>query len=304
MNKDTLKKWINNPWKIAISFARRGWLNYLPDRAYLSILYRASLKKKLNWKNPKTFNEKMQWLKVYAHKPLYCIMVDKYEVKQYVSGVIGDNYVVPTVGGPWNNFEDIDFDALPEQFVLKTTHDCGGVVICKDKSTFDREKVKKFLQKHMQRNYFFHCREWPYKGVVPRIFAEKFISDEVNPILPVYKIFCFNGCPRIIQAIMNDKQTNETVDYYDTQWEKLFLKQNFPNNENPLPKPRNLEIMLSIAKELSQGHAFIRIDLYEANNQILFSEFTFYSDAGFAKFEPEEWDEVLGSWIELPKAGK
>lgn len=303
MNKQTIKRWIENPWTIGVSLARRGWLNKLSDKAYLSIIYRANLKKKMNWKEPKTFNEKLQWLKINDRQPIYSTMVDKYEVKQYVSDKIGEEHVIPTVGGPWNTPDEIDFDALPDQFVLKTTHDCGGAVICKDKRGLDQNKTKEFLQKHLQHKYFFYCREWPYKNVPPRIFAEQFISDEVNKVLPVYKIFCFQGNPRIIQAIMNDKQENETVDYYDTQWERLTIKQVFPNSEKPLPRPEQLDTMLYIAKELSKGHPFIRIDLYEANHQVLFSEFTFYSDAGLGKFEPEEWDEILGSWLILPERG-
>ena len=145
MNKDTLKKWADNPWRIGISFARRGWLNRLPDKLYLSIMYRAHLKKKIDWNNPKTFNEKLQWLKLYDRDPRYCEMVDKYAAKRYVEERIGCEYVVPTLAGPWSSPEEIDFDALPDQFVLKTTHDCGGVVICKDKNTFDRQAAKSFL---------------------------------------------------------------------------------------------------------------------------------------------------------------
>lgn len=301
MNKDTLRKWIDNPWKIGISFARRGWLNFLPDKAYLSILYRANFKKKIDWKNPKTFNEKLQWLKLIDRNINYCDMVDKYKVKQDVSSKIGKEHVVPILGGPWNNFDEIDFDTLPDQFVLKTTHDCGGVFICKDKKSIDYQKAKCFLEKHLRRNYYFHCREWPYKNIIPRIFAERFISDKENTVLPVYKIFCFDGCPKIIQVILNDKQINESVDYFDIQWNRLNLKQNFPNSTQPLMRPHNLDTMLRIAETLSLGHAFIRVDLYEANGTIYFSEYTFYSDAGFAKFEPEEWDEILGSWIQLPK---
>lgn len=301
MNKTSLRRWIHNPWSIGKSFARRGWLNHLPDKVYLAILYRANLNKKLNWDNPKTYNEKLQWLKLYDRNPIYCTMVDKYEAKQYVSDRIGSEYVVPCLGGPWTRFEEIDFSALPDQFVLKTTHDCGGVYICKDKNTFDHKKALTFLNKHLKRNYYLHCREWPYKNVHPRIFAEKYISDEINEVLPVYKILCFSGKPRIIQAITNDKQKDESIDYFDINWNYLDLRQNFPNSEIIPGRPKNLEKMLEIASILSEDHAFIRIDLYEANGNVYFSEYTFYSDAGFAKFDPEEWDEILGSWISLPE---
>lgn len=300
MNKNTLKKWADNPWRIAVSFSRRGWLNWLPDKAYLSIMYRASFKKKINWKSPKTFNEKLQWLKIYNRNPAYSLMVDKYDSKKLVSSLIGEAYVIPTIGGPWNSFDEIDFDVLPEQFVIKTTHDCGGVLVCKDKSILDKSFASAFFQKHLQRNYYFHCREWPYKHVVPRIFVEKYVSDRVNAVLPVYKIFCFQGEPKIIQAILNDKKKNETVDYFDIHWNRLNIKQGFPNSEKIPACPQKLEEMLHIAEVLSKGHTFIRIDLYEADDSILFSEYTFYSDAGFASFEPSEWDDILGSWIKLP----
>ena len=239
MDKNTIKRWADNPWRIAISFARRGWLNFLSDRTYLSLIYRANLKKKLNWEDPKSFNEKLQWLKLNDRNPQYSLMVDKYEAKSIVASKIGEEHVVPVLGGPWNNFEEIDFDALPNQFVLKTTHDCGGVRICRDKTIFDKEKAKAFLNHHLKRNYYLHCREWPYKNVKPRIFAEKYVSDEINPVLPVYKLFCFNGEPKIIQAIANDKQENETIDYFDISWKKLDLIQNFPNSEIIPERPNN-----------------------------------------------------------------
>lgn len=297
-----MKRWIENPWSIALSFARRGWLNALSDQAYLSIMYRAKLGKKLNLKTPKTFNEKMQWMKLYHRDPIYSSMVDKYEVKQIVATKIGAEHIVPVVGGPWQSVDEIDFDSLPDQFVVKTTHDCGGVRICKDKKSFDRNSAAAFLNRHMQRNYYLTCREWPYKNIVPRLFAEAYISDQTNPVLPVYKIFCFEGQPRVVQAIRNDKQKDETIDYFDTQWNKLDLRQNFPNSPVLPDRPENLDTMLDIARKLSQGHAFIRIDLYEANGCVYFSEYTFYSDAGFAEFHPDHWDETLGSWINLPES--
>lgn len=300
MSESTIKRLINNPWRIFNSFARRGWLNRMPDKLYLSLIYRAAFGKKLDWEKPKTFNEKLQWLKLNDRKDEYTKMVDKYEAKQLVTNYIGEKYIVPVVGGPWKNFDDIDFNVLPDQFVLKTTHDCGGVVICKNKAEFDKSYAKRFIDRHLQRNYYLTCREWPYKNIEPKIFAEKYISDENNFILPVYKIFCFNGLPKIIQAIQNDKQKDETIDYFDIHWNNLKLKQNFPNSKKIPQHPKNLENMVNIARELSKGHAFLRIDLYEANGNIYFSEYTFYSDAGLAKFEPAEWDEILGSWIKLP----
>ena len=283
------------------SFIVYGLGRLIPDKLWIQIKYFQWFKKLPNLKNPQTFNEKLNWLKLYDRRPEYTTMVDKYEAKKYVSDLVGSEYVIPTLGGPWNSFDEIDFDSLPEQFVLKTTHDCGGVVICKDKNTFDKNKAKVFLEKHLKNNYYLTCREWPYKNVKPRIFAEAYMKDGENDFLPVYKIMCFSGVPKIIQTIQNDKQPNESIDYFDTEWNLLKLKQNFPNSENPLSKPEKLAEMLEIAKVLSKGKNFIRVDLYVINEEIAFSEHTFYSDAGLAKFHPEGWDEKLGNWIVLPE---
>ena len=288
---------------------RRLWyLDIFPQKSmdakrYLELRYEAVFKKKLNLENPTTFNEKMQWLKLYDQNPLHTEMVDKYLSKKIVSDRIGDQYITKLLG-VWDNVDEIDVSQLPEKFVLKTTHDCGGVVICKDKESFSLKKAKKFLRKHMKREYFYHCREWPYKNVKPRIIAEEFLQDGDNSILPVYKILCFDGEPRIIQTIQNDKKPNETIDYFDPRWNLLDLRQNYPNSPKPLPKPEKLEEMLSLAKTLAEGKSFIRVDLYSANGKIYFSEFTFFSDAGFAAFHPEHWDQTLGDWITLPQIEK
>ncbi len=273
----------------------------IPDRMWIQIKYYQWFRKLPNLKNPQTFNEKLNWLKLYDRRPEYTTMVDKYEAKKYISDRIGVQYVVPTIGGPWHSFDEIDFDILPEQFVLKTTHDCGGVLICKDKKSFDKVKAKKFLEEHLRNNYYLTCREWPYKNVLPRIFAESYMKDGENDFLPVYKIMCFNGEPKVIQSIQNDKQPNESIDYFDTDWNLLILKQNFPNSEAPLSKPVHLNEMLEIARVLAKDKYFLRVDLYVINDEISFSECTFYSDAGLAEFKPADWDEKLGRWIKLPE---
>ena len=188
---------------------------------------------------------------------------------------------------------------LPDKFVLKTTHDCGGVIVCRDKRNFDYNKMISNFSNRLTKNYFWNCREWPYKNIKPRIIAEKYMEDDKTLCLPVYKILCFNGTPEIIQTIQNDKQENEAIDYFDTDWNLLELKQNYPNSDNPLPRPAKLNEMLEVARKLSEGMRFIRIDLYSINDEIFFSEYTFYSDAGLAEFEPRYWDKVLGEKIPL-----
>lgn len=302
MNRNTIKRWIENPWRIGKSLAQRGWLKYLPDKAYLSILYRATLNKKINWDAPKTFNEKLQWLKVYDRNPVYCTMVDKYEAKQYASERIGDGYIVPVLGGPWSSFDEIDFDLLPDQFVLKTTHDCGGVVICKDKRSFNIPEARQFLEKHLRQNYYYNHREWPYKDIKPRIFAEKYLSDLAFDDLMDYKFFCFNGVPKLM-FIATERQSKEQetkFDFFDMDFNHMPIINGHPNSSRTITKPVNFERMKELAAILSTGIPHVRVDFYESNGQLYLGELTFSHWSGFVPFEPKEWDEILGSWIRLP----
>ena len=277
--------------------AKFEW-KWIPDKIYLQIVYWAELGKKLNIDNPKTFNEKLNWKKLYDRNDIYTIMVDKFLVKKYVAERIGEEYIIPLYG-VWNAVEDIEFDKLPESFVLKTTHDSGGVIVCKEKSALDKSKIFE-LNNRLKKNYFWWRREYPYKNVEPRIIAEEYVTDGDNVCLPVYKIFCFNGNPKIIQCIQNDKTKDETVDYFDIEWNLLNLRQNYPNSQHPLEKPIKLKEMLEICQKLSKDFDFLRVDLYLVNRDIKFSEFTFYTDAGINIFEPESWDMELGKWLKLP----
>ena len=252
----------------------------------------------LDLKTPKTFNEKMQWLKLNERKEIYTSMADKFAVKKIVADAIGEEYIIPTLG-VWKKFEEINFDSLPNQFVLKCTHDSGGLIICRDKAKFDINAARNRINRSLSQNYYLLSREWPYKGIEPKIIAEKYMQDADNPVLNVYKIFNFNGIPTIIQTIQGDKTSYETIDYFDTEWNLLDLRQNYQNSEVPLPKPSQLSKMLELAERLSKGFSFIRTDFYEVNGQTFFSEFTFYSDSGFAEFEPKEWDLKLGAKLEL-----
>ncbi len=281
-------------------FRKLGLLNSLSDEKYVKLAYNSIFDKPLNLNNPQTFNEKLQWLKLYDRQSIYTTMVDKHAVKDYVANIIGKEYIIPTLG-VYDKFEDIDFSKLPNQFVLKCTHDSGGLVIVKDKSKLDIKKAKKKINRCLKCNYYYRNREWPYKNVKPRIIAEKYMVDSTNDYLPVYKFFCFDGKPMIIQAIQNDKQPNETIDYFDINWNLLSLKQNFPNSKTHLIKPKLLDEMLLLCQKLSKGHSFIRVDLYSINEKIYFSEFTFFSDGGLMPFEPKEWDKKLGDYIVLPK---
>ena len=275
------------------------FLRFIPDAFMLRLEYAIKLRKWLNLKNPKTFNEKLQWLKLHNRKPIHTTMVDKITAKPYAAAQIGEEYVVPTLG-VWDHFDDIDFDSLPERFVLKCNHDSGSVVLCRDKNTFDKDGARALLTRQLGHNAYYFGREWPYKNVKPQIFAEVFLQDGAYEFLPVYKIFCFNGQPKLIQTIQNDKQPDETVDYFDTDWKRLDIRQDFPNSADPVKKPEKLQQMLELAGKLSAGEPFLRIDFYVVNGKLYFSEFNFFTDAGFGEFTPESWDAVLGSWLNLP----
>jgi len=293
-----LVKCIKEPEWIVYYINRAGYGMFFSDKFFSKAMYKLFFKKRLSLTSPKTFNEKMQWLKLYDRNPIYTKMVDKYGSKQYVADAIGEKYVIPTIG-VWDSADDIDFDSLPEQFVLKCTHDSGSILICKAKKEIDIKKTKAFFESRLKRNYYKLWREWPYKNVVPRIIAEPFLKDGDNEFLPVYKIMCFEGEPQIIQTIQNDKQPNESIDYFDVNWNLLDMKQNYPNSKVPFSKPACLQEMIQLARTLAEKTHFLRVDFYSVNDEVKFSEFTFYSDAGITKFTPFEWDNILGGMINI-----
>jgi len=291
-----------NQFKLTV-LRRFAWL-YKSDEKYLKKLFRYAMGKELSLDNPQTFSEKLQWLKLYNRKPEYTQMVDKYAVKKYVAGIIGEQYIIPTLG-VWDKFDDIDFDKLPNQFVLKTTHGGGntGVVICKDKSIFDKNKAKSRLEKSLKLNIYTSLREWPYKNVKKRIIAEQFIEESGYNDLPDYKFFCFDGEPKYCQVI-RDRNTKETIDFYDMEWNHMpFVGLNpvAKNGINPVAKPQHLTNMVMICRKLATGIPFSRVDLYVVNGKEYFGEITFYPASGMGEFKPQEWNNMLGSLIKLPK---
>lgn len=269
----------------------------LPDRVYISVMYKLSMGKKLNLEKPQTYNEKLQWLKLYDRNPEYTKMVDKYEVRKYIAEKIGEEYLIPLLG-VWDSFDEIDFDNLPEQFVLKCTHDSGGLVICKDKGNLDIKAAKKKIEKCMKRNYFWQNREWPYKNIKPRIIAEKFMVDESGTELKDYKFFCFNGEPKAL-FIATDRPHDTKFDFYDIEFNHLPFTNGHPNADRELKRPAGYDEMVKIAGELSEGLCHTRIDLYDINGKIYFGEITFFHWSGFTPFVPEEWDYKFGAMINL-----
>lgn len=270
-------------------------IHILNDKEYLKMQYEIVMGKKLNLDNPKTFNEKLQWLKLNDRKPEYTKMVDKYESKKYVSEIIGEEYIIQTLG-IYEKFDDIDFDKLPNQFVLKCTHDSGGIVICKDKKKLDKKAAKKKLNKHLTKNYFYKYREYPYKNVKPMIMAEKYMEDKIGEDIKDYKIYCFNGEPKIIDVCSN-RSIKLEQSYFDADWNLINIVEGGSVRNNKISKPINFEEMKDISRKLSKGLKTVRIDLYEINNRVYFSEITFYSNAGMERFEPEEFDTQMGDLI-------
>ena len=281
-------------------------LNFLfPDKLYLSLLYRLEMGKWIDWKNPKTFTEKLQWLKVYDFKPEYTTMVDKYAVKDYVASVIGEEYIIPTLG-VWDRVEDIDWDSLPDQFVLKTTHGGGGggVVICSDKSKFDRTAAEKKLSASMRSNAGKTLREKPYLKVPRRIIAEKYMADSSRLIegdLLDYKFYCFNGEPKLVMVADGRNSGNKRFGYYDLGWNPVNITWGAPRPDVEFEKPSNLDEMLKIASELSKDIIHARIDLYNIKEAVYFGEITFFDSSGLTPIEPNDYDNYLGNLIKLPK---
>lgn len=274
------------------------------DKQYLRIWYLNRMGYWMNFDNPKTFNEKLQWLKLYNRKPKYTTMVDKYAVKKYVADIIGEQYIIPTLG-VWDKFDDIDFDTLPDQFVLKCTHDSGGLVICKDKSKLDKKAAKAKIEKSLATDFWKLGREWPYKNVPRRIIVEKFMAPEKSNApkdLPDYKFFCFNGEPKYCQVI-RDRNTKETIDFYDMDWhhqEFVGLNPLARNGRTPVTRPLNLDEMKDICRKLADGTPFVRVDLYVIDDKKYFGELTFYPASGIGIFTPEKWAGKLGELLTLP----
>ena len=271
-----------------------------PDELYLRLLFYLKMGKFLNLKNPQTFNEKLQWLKLYNRKPEYTKMVDKYAVKDYVASIIGEEYIIPTLG-VYNNVDEIDFDKLPNQFVLKCTHDSGGIVICRDKAALDINAAKEKLRRGLMRNYYYQNREWPYKNVPRRIIAEKYMVDESGCELKDYKFFCFDGEPKVM-LLVSGRNAESKYDFMDMSFCQLPFERGHVRTQdtNMLVKPKGFEKMKKLAAILSKNLPHIRVDFYDIKGKIYFGELTFYPASGFASFTPIEWDYTFGSWLKLP----
>lgn len=287
--------------KINTFLSLKGFFDFLSDISFIKMRYRLCIGKKIDLSNPKTFNEKLQWLKLYNRDPMQITMVDKRLAKDYVANIIGTEYVIPMLGF-WHRAEDIDFDSLPNQFVLKCNHDSGGIVICRDKSLLDRDETVAKLKKALKRDPYKAAREWPYKNVDRCIIAEEYIEDSARHQLLDYKFFTFGGKVKAL-FIASDRQLKDVptkFDFFDENFNHLPIINGHPNSHDLPQKPKNFDLMKVLAEKLSVGTPHLRVDFYEADGKVYFGELTFFHYGGLVPFYPEEWDETFGSWIELP----
>ena len=299
MLKKILKLVLNKDYRFLV-LTGLGRKSRMPADEFLKKMYKIKMGKELNLDHPVGYTEKLQWLKLYDHRPEYTTMVDKYEVKEYVAQRIGEQYVIPLLG-VWESADEIDFDALPERFVLKTTHDSGALIICKDKQTLDVEKAKKTVNHYLKRCYYDCNREWPYKNVKPRVIAEAYMEDSTYKELRDYKFFTFGGVPKVLYIAQGRGRGEPTVaDFFDMDFQHLPFTIDHDMAEVPPQKPACFEEMKRLAEILSQGTPQLRVDFYEVDGRVYFGEMTFFHCSGFDGFHPEEWDRIFGDWVELP----
>lgn len=307
--KRVISKVVHNP-KMIFQYANAyGLLRFLSDERWNKFMWKLKIGKTLNLDNPRGFNEKVIWLKIYDQNPEYIMMVDKYLVREYIAETIGEEYLIPLLG-VWENADDIDFDALPDEFVLKCNHNSGeGMCVCKDKSALNVDEVKKNIRKALKRNYYWNAREWSYKYVKPRVICEKFMKDtytsNLSGTLLDYKFYCFNGEPKFLYVGSNDVSDGYKgeveLSFFDMNWQTPeFYRTDHKPVSFTVEKPSTFDEMVDIARKLSKGIPFIRVDLYCINGKVYFSELTIYPGGGFGLFSPEEWELKIGDWIQLP----
>lgn len=282
------------------TFVKQTVMRLLPTKWWVKIDYRFHLGKKCDLKNPQTLNEKLCWLKVYDLDDRQMVLADKYSVRQYITDQIGSEYLVPQYG-VWECFDQIDFNSLPEQFVLKPTHTSGDIFFCENKSQLDRKALQNIVNSWMRRNYFDQGKEWGYKHIKPRIIAQEILYEEDGEILRNYKIMCFNGEPKVVQITQNHENgSGITVNYYDMQWNPLPVKKKYSVGKGLSKPPAGYDHMINLCKVLAKPFLFVRLDFYISYGKIYFGEFTFCPGSGIERYYPDEWDYIFGSWLKLP----
>ena len=288
----------NLPFFYFMVATRRLW----PLKTYLKLYYKLRLGMDLNLENPQLFTEKLNWLKVYDRRPYYWRYADKYEVKKLVTEKLGGAYLIPIIG-VWDKFEDINFDELPNQFVLKCTHDSGGSAVCKDKSTFDKQAARQKINKALKRNYYWFGREWPYKNIKPRIIAEPYVDSLGKPESVEYKLTCCNGEVKMItvcEGIPHAANCLRKNDHFDKQWDQMHFYVDYKSSGKKIEKPIFMDEMVALSEKLAEGIPTVRVDWYYIEGKITFGEMTFYTHAGFMNYNPPEWNKIMGDWLVLP----
>lgn len=290
-------------WLLNYSFRILRKFGLVSDEVFLKNQYRCQMGEKLDLMNPKSFNQKLQWLKLYDRQDKYSKMTDKSTAKEYVRAILGNDCIIPTYG-LYDSVDSIDFSALPEKFVIKATHGSGNndVIICRDKTKLDIDFIRKKMQKSLSTNGYLATVEWVYKYITPRIIVEKLLEDPNHDDLMDYKFMCFNGRVRC-SFVCTGRESVEglKVTFYDRNWNIMPFERSHPSERKPIEKPIRYEQMIEMAEKISAGVSFLRVDFYEVEGVVYFGELTFYPGSGFEKFQPKEWDDILGSWIELPK---
>lgn len=298
---ERIKEFRKKPGLIFSALGKRGFWNWMPDKMYLKILHRALVGEKLDLKNPSTYMQKIQWLKLYDRKPEYTQYADKYEVRKHIKETIGEQYLVPLIG-VWNSVDEIPFEELPQKFVLKCTHDSGSVIICKNKEEFDINLAKTKLSEAMKRNYYTTYREWVYKDIKPRIVAEEYLQELESEELIDYKVMCFNGEARVVQVHKNRfGEKVHTTDYFDINWNRLNMKTSKEIHfDGDIDRPEHFDEMMELSEKLAKDMLHVRVDWYDAAGKLLFGELTFYESAGVDPYG-EEAEARLAGWLHLPK---
>lgn len=306
MKKDIIKKavkyMVDPGYRMLIHLGREEY-NGIPDEKYLSLLFKGRFGRRLDLEEPKSFNEKLQWLKLYYRDPMYTVMADKYRVREYIERAIGGEYLIPLLG-VWDDAEDIPFDTLPDRFVLKCNHNSGkGMCICRDKRSLDIEKTKAELKEGLKEDYHLLWREWQYRDIPRRIICEEYLTDGTgSDELKDYKLFCFNGRVEFSYLCADRfKKGGLHLNVYDRNWEPMPFKTQYPSTDEPIPKPENYEKMIALAEKLAKGIPLIRVDFYESNGRLYIGELTLCPGGGFDIYEPEEWDYKLGDMLTLPE---
>ena len=299
---------LKSPKHLWLTLDQRGFFKWIPDKIYIIIKYKIKTNKKLDLRNPKSFNEKLQWLKLYDQNPAYIVMADKEAVKKYVASKIGEEHIVPTIG-KWNDVDEINFNELPNQFVLKVNHDSGGIIVCKDKEKLDVEKAKKKIKKCLLSNGYWYGREWIYKEITPCIIAEKYLEEKEHldiQGLTDYKFYCFNGIPKFLYVAKSnfiDGEKNDLLSIYDLKWNQTPFQR---IDHMPLPykieRPDGFNQMIEFSKILSKDIPFVRVDWYEINGIVYFGEMTFFPGSGYGEFSPDKYNYIIGNWITLSDA--